>query len=104
MAEVNQREQSSGNIFADLNIPEPSLYLAKAQLAKQILTVIRERNLTQIEATDILDIDRPEISALTRGNLDEFSSDRLFKFLNLLGQNIEIVVRPLESCKSKSRD
>jgi predicted XRE-type DNA-binding protein len=111
MAEINQREQSSGNIFADLNIPEPSLYLAKAELANQIYTVIQERNLTQVRnadalpvvlrrserqlcAADILGINQPKVSALTRGNLDGFSSDRLFKFLNLLGQDIEIVIRP----------
>ena len=94
MVEVNHREESSGNIFADLNIPEPSLYLAKAELANQICTVIQERNLTQVEAADILGINQPKVSALTRGNLDGFSSDRLFKFLNLLGQDIEIVIRP----------
>ena len=94
MAEVNHREESSGNIFADLNIPEPSLYLAKAELANQICTVIQERNLTQAETADILGINRPKVSALTRGNLNGFSSDRLFKFLNLLGQDIEIVIRP----------
>ena len=94
MAEVNHREESSSNIFADLNIPEPSLYLAKAELANQICTVIQERNLTQVEAAEILGINQPKVSALTRGNLDGFSSDRLFKFLNLLGQDIEIVIRP----------
>ena len=94
MAEVNHREESSGNVFADLNIPEPSLYLAKAELANQICTVIQERNLTQVEAAEILGINQPKVSALTRGNLDGFSSDRLFKFLNLLGQDIEIIIRP----------
>ena len=94
MAEVNHREESSGHVFADLNIPEPSLYLAKAELANQICAVIQERNLTQVEAADILGINQPKVSALTRGNLDGFSSDRLFKFLNLLGQDIEIVIRP----------
>jgi predicted XRE-type DNA-binding protein len=94
MTKVNQREQSSGKVFADLDIPEPSLYLAKAQLANQISVVIRERNLTQVEVAEILGINQPKVSALTRGNLDGFSSDRLFKFLNLLGQDIEIVIRP----------
>ncbi len=94
MAEVNHREESSGNVFADLNIPEPSLYKAKAELANQICTVIQERNLTQAEAAEILGINQPKVSALTKGNLDGFSSDRLFKFLNLLGQDIEIVIRP----------
>ena len=94
MTEVNQREPSSGNVFADLNIPEPSLYLAKAQLAHQICTIIQSRNLTQVEAAAILGINQPKVSALTRGNLDGFSSDRLFRFLNLLDQDIEIVIRP----------
>lgn len=94
MMEVNQREESSGNVFADLNIPEASLYLAKAQLAHQICEAIKERNLTQVEAASILGINQPKVSALTRGNLDGFSSDRLFRFLNLLDRDIEIIIRP----------
>ena len=94
MMEVEQREQSMGNVFAELNIPEPNLYLAKAKLAHQICTIIQSRNLTQVEAAEILGINQPKVSALTRGNLDGFSSDRLFRFLNLLDQDIEIVIRP----------
>ena len=94
MAKVNHREESSSNVFADLNIPEAYLYLVKAQLAFSICTIIQERNLTQVEAADILGINQSKVSALTEGNLDGFSSDRLFKFLNLLGQDIEIVIRP----------
>ncbi len=94
MREVNKKEQSSGNVFADLNIPEPGLYMAKAQLANQICAIIQERNLTQVEAGEILKINQPKVSALIRGNLDGFSSDRLFKFLNLLDRDIEIVIRP----------
>ncbi len=94
MMEVDKREQSSGNVFADLNIPEPNLYLAKAKLAHQICTIIQSRNLTLVEAAEILGINQPKVSALTRGNLDGFSSERLFRFLNLLDQDIEIVIRP----------
>lgn len=94
MTEVNEREASSGNVFADLNIPDPPLYLAKAQLAHQICEVIKERNLTQDEAAEILDIEHLKVSDLTRGNLDSFSSDRLFRFLNLLDRDIEIIIRP----------
>jgi predicted XRE-type DNA-binding protein len=94
MTEVNQREVSSGNVFADLNIPEPSLYMAKAQLAHQICEVIKERNLTQVEAAEILGINQPKVSALTTGNLDGFKCDHLFRFLNLLDRDIEIIIRP----------
>jgi predicted XRE-type DNA-binding protein len=33
------------------------------------------------------------VSALLWGRLEGFSSDRLFRFLNVLGQEIEIVIR-----------
>lgn len=94
MSEANQMERSSGNVFADLNIPEPDLYLAKANLAHQICAIIRSRQLTQVQAAKIMGINQPKVSALVRGNLDGFSSDRLFKFLNLLGQDIEILIHP----------
>lgn len=94
MTRINKREKSGGNVFVDLNIPEPSLYMAKAQLAHQICTAIKERKLTQVEAAKILGINQPKVSALTRGNLDGFSSDRLFRFLNLLDRDIEITIRP----------
>ncbi len=89
-----KQEKGSSNVFTDVNVPQSALYLAKAQLAHQISTVIGERNLTQTEAAEILGINQPKVSALIRGNLDGFSSDRLFKFLNLLDRDIEIVIRP----------
>ena len=57
MMEVeNKREESSGSVFADLNIPKPSLYLAKAQLAHQICEIVRERNLSQVRNADALPV------------------------------------------------
>ena len=56
MIEINQREASSGNVFADLNIPKPSLYLAKAQLANRVYEVIKERNLSQVRNADALPV------------------------------------------------
>jgi predicted XRE-type DNA-binding protein len=98
----SQREQGSDNIFADLNIPEPSLYLAKAQLAHEISTILQQRNLTQVEAAKILGINQPKISALTKGNLDGFSCDRLFKFLNLLEHDIEITIHPTSNSNQQA--
>jgi predicted XRE-type DNA-binding protein len=42
----------------------------------------------------VLRVDQPKVSALMRGKLDGFSTDRLFRFLNALGQDVEIVIRP----------
>src|SRR6476469_3942811 len=56
--------------------------------------VIAERKLSQVRAAKLLGIDQPKVSALLRGKLDGFSIDRLFRFLNALGRDVEIVIRP----------
>jgi predicted XRE-type DNA-binding protein len=87
-------EPSSGNVFADLDLKNPEELLAKAELVQRICEIIAERKLTQIRAAAVLGIDQPKVSALMRGKLDGFSLDRLFRFLNALGRDVEIVVRP----------
>ena len=67
---------------------------AKAQLAYRICGILQERKLTQKKAAALLCIDQPKVSALLRGRLDGFSSDRLFRFLNDLGRDVDIVIRP----------
>lgn len=86
-------EVGSGNVFADLGFPQPDLALAKAKLVQRIRDVIAQRKLTQAEAAALLGLDQPKVSALVRGRVAGYSLDRLFKFLNLLGQRIEISVR-----------
>lgn len=87
-------EPSSGNVFQDLALAQPEELLAKAELVHRICDIIAERKLTQGQAAAVLGIDQPKISALTRGKLDGFSIDRLFRFLNALGRDVEIVIRP----------
>ncbi len=85
--------KSSGNVFADLDLPDAEERLAKADLAIQIDHVIRKKRLTQEEAAKILGVSQPKISALLHGKLAGFSIDRLFKFLMALGQDIEIRIK-----------
>lgn len=84
--------RSSGNVFADLKIPQPDQYLAKAELAARILKVVQERRLTQQAAAKLLGINQPKVSALLNGRLDGFSTDRLFRYLNALGCDVRITV------------
>jgi predicted XRE-type DNA-binding protein len=60
--------ESSGNVFADLGLPDAGTRLAKAELARTIGIFIDERRLKQREAARLLQIDQPKISAITRGN------------------------------------
>ncbi len=87
-------EQGSGNVFADLSLPNPELALAKAKLVQRIRNLIAERKLTQVKAAKLLGLDQPKVSALVRGRVEGYSIDRLFRFLNALGQRVEITVRP----------
>ena len=86
-------EESSGNVFADLGYPDAEEALAKSRLAQRLAEIIKRQNLTQVQAASILGIDQPKISKLVRGQLREFSTDRLFRFLNALDQDIEIIIR-----------
>ena len=94
MAELPEHTVSSGNVFADMGLPNAEELLAKADLAIQISRIIEEHELTQAQAAEVLGIDQPKVSALVRGRLDGFSIERLTRFLNALGQDVEIVVRP----------
>ncbi len=84
----------SGNVFRDLGLPNPDRLLAKALLVQQIRDLIDQRKLTQAKAASLLGLDQPKISALLRGRTDGYSLDRLFKCLNVLGQDVDIIVRP----------
>lgn len=94
MTEEIKVEVSSGNVFADLGLLNPEEMLVKAELASKIGEIIETRNLTQMDAAEILGIDQPKVSALIRGKLAGFSTERLFRFLNSLGSDVEISVKP----------
>jgi predicted XRE-type DNA-binding protein len=83
---------SSGNIFADMGLPDADELLVKADLATHIGRAIKARNLTQRQAGEMMGIDQPKVSAIVRGRLDGFSSDRLLRYLNDLGCDVEIRV------------
>ena len=87
-------EEGSGNVFADIGLPNPEERLAKADLAIRIGEAIRARRLIQTRAAHILRIDQPKISRLLRGQLSGFSTERLMHFLTLLGRDVEITVKP----------
>lgn len=87
-------EVSSGNVFADLGIQNSEEELTKAKLVWEIEQIIKKKRLTQVAAAKAIGINQPKVSALIRRKLDGFSVERLIHFLNKLGQDIDIIVRP----------
>lgn len=85
-------QESSGNVFADLGVSQSSEAFAKAEIAARIAEAIKKRGLTQVRAAALLHITQADVSDLVRGKLKGFSTERLFRFLNALGKDIEIVI------------
>jgi predicted XRE-type DNA-binding protein len=94
---------SSGNVFADLNLPHAYDLLAKAELAAKIIAEIERRRLTQRQAAAILGIDQPKVSALKQGKLSGFSIERLMRLLLALGSDVEITVKARAKSRSAAR-
>lgn len=95
-------EASSGNVFADLDLENAEEEQVKVDLAWEIRQIIKHKHLTQARAAELIGIDQPKVSALMRGKLDIFSAERLMHFLNALGQDIDIVVKPKPRNRKKA--
>ena len=85
-------QRGSGNVFRDLGLKNPEELLAKAKLAAGVVQILEGRKLTQTQAAKLLDIDQPKVSQIYRGRLDDFSLERLMRFLTVLHRDIRIVV------------
>lgn len=94
--------KSSGNVYADLGLKNPDEHALKAELVRQIAAVIKDQDLTQTAAARRLGIAQPDVSKLLRGHFRQFSVERLMRFLVALGQDVEIVVRPVSATRTKS--
>ena len=97
MTEEINVQKSSGNVFTDLGLANPDELLLKSELVRQIGKIITQQNITQVEAAQLLGIDQPKISSLMKGKLSGFSTERLFRFLNALGCDVEITVKNKKS-------
>ena len=87
-------EMGSGNVFADIGLPNAEEHLVKAQLVYRIDGLMKKRGLKQIEAAKLFGVKQPDVSKMLRGDFRQFSVERLMRFLVALGQNVEIVVTP----------
>ena len=88
--------RGSGNVFKDVGLPDADLLLAKADLHTAIYRRIKQSKFTKAKLAKVLGVSLPEAGALM--NVEgEFTFDRLFRFLNALGHEVVIGVRPVAS-------
>jgi predicted XRE-type DNA-binding protein len=84
---------STGNVFADLGLPDAEELLVKSNLAMKINNIIEKRHLSQTQAAAILGIPQPKVSMIQHGKLRGFSLEKLCHLLTLLGRDVDIVVK-----------
>ncbi len=96
-------ERSSGNVFADLGLPDAEALQIKSGLVIEIVRTIRRLDLTQAEAGERMGISQAKVSGLMRGDFNNLSEQKLMQCLNRLGYDIEIKVRTATSRMGKRR-
>ena len=85
--------RSSGNVFADLGFADAGERQTKVRLAMAINDVLQRRGFSQGKAAEMLGINQPKVSALSKYRLEGFSVERLMRFLTSLNQDVEIIIR-----------
>ncbi len=91
---TKDHEKSSGNVFADLGFPNSEQELVKAKLTVEIYKLLKGRGLTQAEAAKLLGTTQAQMSTLMRCRPVSVSVGRLMEFLTILGQDVELTVKP----------
>ncbi len=87
-------EMGSGNVFADLGLPDADKLKIKSGLVIEITKAVRKRGLSQEEAGRRMGLHQPKVSGLFRGQFANISERKLMDCLNRLGYDIEIKVKP----------
>lgn len=90
-------QRGSGNVFADLGLPDADKLKIKTGLVIEIRKAMRNRGLTQQDAAKRMGISQPKVSDMMRGDFTNLSERKLMDCLTRLGYDIEISVRPAKA-------
>ena len=95
--------QSSGNVFADLELPDAEELQLKSSLVIQIKRFMNDKHMTQTQLAKLVGLDQPRISKLLRGHLNEFSVERLMFIVNRLGRRVEVRISEREYSSAEAK-
>jgi predicted XRE-type DNA-binding protein len=103
MAKNEQVIYSAESAFHALGLPDAEDLLLRADLMRKIGEIVVARGLTQMQAGELMHMDQPRVSALLKGKIGKFSTDRLLKALSDLGQDVELRITPARTGKGRLR-
>ena len=96
-------EASSGNVFADLGLPDAEELDTKVRLAVELNRLLTVRRLSQVRAATLLGISQPKVSALKHYKLEGFSVERLMVLLTAMGLDVEIRIKAHRTANAPGR-
>lgn len=96
-------EANSGNVLADLGLPDAEELDTKLRLAVELNRRLKLRRLSQVRAAMLLGISQPKVSALKHYKLDGFSVERLMVLLTAMGLDVEIRIKAHRTANSPGR-
>jgi predicted XRE-type DNA-binding protein len=88
-----EMEPASGNVFADLGLPDTGEHLIKAGLIVKIDRTIRQRDLTQAAAAQLMSIDQPKVSAMLAGQFRGYSVERTARCIERMHAGLHHAIR-----------
>jgi predicted XRE-type DNA-binding protein len=103
MNDLNDVEAGSGNVYADLGMPDADEMFVKAQLASRIGEIIKSHKWSQQQAADVLGLTQPKLSRMLRGQFRGISEAKMLDCLTRLGRDVQIVIGPARRTASSGR-
>ena len=85
-------EESSGNVFADLGLPNSVELHTRAQIGFHVFQILKDKKWKQREIASVLGIAQPDVSHLMNGHFSRFTTDKLLDFLKRLDRKVTIEV------------
>ncbi len=99
----NQIIEGSGNVFADIGLPDADELLITAELTHLVHAALRDRHLEPAEAARLLGLEEAVAAKLIAGRFVRLSTERLLHLLTSLGRDVDIVVRPRPAGQAQAR-
>lgn len=87
-------EESTGNVFADLELDNAEELQARGMVGFHIVELLKSKDMKQREISDLLGIKQAEVSHLLNGHFSRFTVDKLLDFLKRLNQKVTIQISP----------
>lgn len=85
--------RSSGNVFAELDLPDADALKIKTGLVIEIRKAMKSLGLTQQAAAKRMGVSQAKVSGMMRGDFRNLSERKLMDCLNRMGYDVEIKVR-----------